>query len=223
MSEKPRSIQATPDTSPGAPISAITNDELVSALLAKRGRGEKLSAAEHGKLGAWSAKTGSKLPGRPPKPPLVPAALPPGPAAGLPQGPAGPLGDPASDSIVKDTTAAILATVDSLAVGYIESAARDAGADQARAEKLAGSCKLQDEAKRLMVDTSPAVAAAFGVDVRHYPIGAFAAGACMYVGGIGMVIKELRDMKRQQLAMERKRHFDERQKQAAQNSGMGGV
>ena len=204
-------------------LGVITADKLVEDLLAKRARGDKLTPAEHGKLGAWSAKSGKKLPGRPK---VVPSdSMANVPSAGPTMGIAASeheiarleAGDP---SFIRDTTAAVLGAMESVGVGVLDSEARKAGADAATAKKISGRGYIPEASKRLMIESSPSVLASMGVNPAHYPAAAFAAGLATYLGAIGLAVKELRDMRREFEAKQLAEHR-QRDSQAVANKSAG--
>ncbi len=162
-------------------------DATVAALLSKHGAGEKLSQAEYGKLGAWKAKLKTLFSDK--------AEEPAGPSSHLAQtqddSPRPPSVDPV---LVRRTTQAILATCDSIARSWIVAEARKAGADDATCLTFDKAAALQPGPRDLMIQTSPEVLEALGLDASNYPIAAFVTGAGIWGGSILVAVNRLREL-----------------------------
>ena len=100
--------------------------------------------------------------------------------------------------MVQRTTAAILKTLDTLAQRWMCHEAIQAGADSTVSMELAGAVALQPGPRDMMVETSPEVLAALGVDANSYPVAAFAAGMATWGAGLFIGIMRVRELKRTQ-------------------------
>ncbi len=165
---------------------AVSPDEITAGLLAKHGAGEKLSQSEYGKLGAWKARLKSVFSDK---------TEPAGPSSHLAQTPEpGPGAEDLDPALIRRTTAAVLSTCDGIARSWIVAEARKAGADDATAQTFDAAARLQAGPRDLMIQTSPEVAAALGLDAGTYPIAAFVTGLGIWSGSILVAVNRLREM-----------------------------
>lgn len=191
-----------------AAAAAVAPDAELAAILDRHSRKEKLTEREYGRLGAWKAKLLSRQPGRPrnapgltsaPAPATTPSSGPtvagPGPMVAPMQAPAvGVAVAPVDPELIRRTTAAILQTCDGIARTWIVSEARKAGADEVSARAFDQAAALQAGPKDLMVQTSPEVLAALGVNAGNYPVAAFLTGAGIWSGSLLLAVNKLRAM-----------------------------
>ncbi len=186
-----------------AAAAAVTPDPLTAALLAKHSAGERLSPREYGKLGAFAKRVKGWLGATGPAPAPAPAPVESGtlarvvPVAGLPA-PVDSLDNPPFDpGIVKRTTAAILGSGNTFACRLVTREARKAGADQAQMDRFARSASLPEDTKALMVDVSPDVLAAMGIDPSNYPLAVFFGGLGLWASNVWLCVDELRAMQKE--------------------------
>lgn len=152
-----------------AASAAVSPDAVTAALLAKHSAGEKLSAAEYGKLGAFKARLKAFF-GRKDGPGPGPAQ--PGHAPGHAPGVAAVAASQASDSglppepldagLVQRTTGAVLTRLESIARRYVGTAAREAGATGEILARCDRAATLPKDDRALMVELSPEVFASLG-------------------------------------------------------------
>jgi hypothetical protein len=177
---------------------AVAPDAITADLLAKHSAGEKLTASEYGKLGAWKSKLKGIFGGTngaKPEPAtsrlgasLGLGALAPGEAPGDGLGAVPP--DPA---LCVRTTAAILRRVDVVTTKYVEREARAAFAgDERKVARFAASAALSADDRQLVADLSPDILSELGIDPGSYPFltaaGILGAHAC----SLWLLVDELR-------------------------------
>jgi len=193
-----------------AAAQAVAPDAVTATLLAKHTAGDKLTASEYGKLGAFAAKAKAKIfgPGKSSQPAghtqpgpggaVAVGALSPGQASGdgLPAVPPDP-------RVVQRTTEAIIKACDSLARRKIATEARKAGADDRTANRFDSAAGVPAAAKDMMVETSPDVVAALGLDPSTYPIATFIGGLGLWATNLWLCVDELK-------ALQRKKTEDEK-------------
>ena len=189
----------------GAAASAVAPDPITAELLAKHAAGEKLTSQGYGKLGAWAAKAKTVFRGKAPAPgagsgsaqpppgngkPASLAPLAPGqaPADGLPAVPPDP-------RVVQRTTESIIKAVDGIARRKVVNEARKAGADDRTANRFDSAAGVPVAARDMMVETSPDVAAALGIDPKSYPIATFLGGLGLWATNLWLCLDELRAMR----------------------------
>lgn len=167
-----------------AAAAAVEPDPLTAELLAKHAAGEKLTAPEYGKVGAWKLKLkrlfgggagASAEPAKPrpavgPSPRLVSLAPRPASTEGATAGD-GDLGPvPVDAALVQRTAGALLSRLDSIAVRYVGNAARRVGAEGTTLARLELAARLSKDDRALIVDLSPDVVQGMGLDPRHFPL-----------------------------------------------------
>lgn len=181
---------------------AITPDPVTAGLLAKHTAGEKLSQAEYGKVGSWKKKWQSWLGGKgnggsgPAEPgpepghaaPVAPVAPPEAPTDGLAP-------EPIDAGLARRTTAAVLSRCESIAVLYIGNAARESGATGEVLARLERAAALSKDDKAVMVDISPDVLSAMGVNPRHFPVAVFFGMFGAWATGLWMAVQEIKAQK----------------------------
>lgn len=185
-----------------AAATAVTPDPVTADLLAKHSAGEKLSQAQYGKLGAFSARLKAFWNGKPGSDPgpTVPPARPGEPAAVAPMAPAqapdsGLAPVPIDAGLVQRTTNAVLTRCENIARRYVNTAAREAGATGETLARFDRAATLPKDDRALMVDLSPDVAALLGVNPRHYPLAVFVGTAGLWATDIWLAVQELKAMK----------------------------
>jgi len=167
-------------------------DQATAEIVRRHEAGQKLTPVEYGKLGAWKARLKGVFARKPmaaATPGAVTAAAQPGEAQSDSAGPA-----PVDPDLVRRTTEAILKTCDSIARTWIVSEAKKAGADEATSRTFDMAAALQPGPKDLMVQTSPEVLIALGVNSGNYPIAAFLTGLTVWSGSLLVAVKKLRTM-----------------------------
>ena len=188
-----------------AAASAVAPDPITADLLAKHSAGQKLTPSEYGKLGAFKAKLKAVFGGKggPPGPGTQPAQ----PTAGLGHPPGvGPLAPgetspdglpavPPDPRVVQRTTDAIIKAVDGIARRKIVTEARKAGADDKTANRFDSAAGVPVAAKDMMVETSPDVVAALGLDPKNYPIATFVGGLGLWATNLWLCVDELRALR----------------------------
>lgn len=203
---------------PGNPVaqaaaSAVCPDPVTADILARHSAGEKLTPQQYGKVGAWSAKLKAVFQGKgsPPGPGAGPAQ--PGPAPGQPLGlgtmaaaeaPADGLpAVPPDPRVVQRTTESIIKAIDGIARRKIGTEARrtavERGLAPEQADKAAArfdsAASVPVAARDMMVETSPDVAAALGIDPHSYPIATFLSGLGLWTANIWLCVDELKAMR----------------------------
>lgn len=179
--------------------SAVANDPVTAALLAKRAAGEKLTPSEYGKLGQF-AKRVKALFGKGDDD-VKPDKSRPGESNGLESIPpdeasADSLEPPLIDAnLVRSTTESIINFTETIARRKIQRAGEEAGADAKRLARLDSAVRVQAPQRQLMLDTSPAVAEALGISPQTFPIATFIGAAGMWATAIWMALDELKEMK----------------------------
>ena len=190
---------STPATSGPQPIrdaaaQAVTPDATTAAILAKHSAGEKLSPSEYGKLGAFKAGLkklwgGGKT--------AEPQAKSDSPGNGAVVASGGVVAQPLDPRLVQRTTEAILRSADTIARRYVVNEALKAGADAKAAARFDSAAALPTGPKELMVETSPEVIAALGLDPRTYPIAAFVGALGIWGTNIWLAVDELKRLQKQ--------------------------
>ncbi|PYJ83062.1 MAG: hypothetical protein DME22_16655 [Verrucomicrobia bacterium] len=185
-----------------AAAAAVAPDALTAEILAKHAVGEKLTHKEGGHLGVWKKKLqgifggkGDAAPG-----PAVPAASPghaPGVAALVPaQAPDCSLAAvPIDAGLVQRTTNAVLTRCESIARRYVGTAAREAGVTGETLARFDRAACLPKDDRALMVELSPDVFAALGLDPRHYPVMVFAGCFGLWATDLWLAVQDLKAMK----------------------------
>lgn len=164
-------------------------------ILAKRSRGEPLTLAERGRL-SWYGRQ------KPPKAgPAVSAPSTGAPAvAGSPPAEAlgGSLVPPDVDpQLVRDPVAALVTACDGLRQNFVATVVEKLRATPPTVNRFASRAGMQPATKTVLVDTSPAVAKALGLRSDYFPIGAFCAALTADCVGFGVLLKEIRALKRE--------------------------
>lgn len=182
---------ASPAVAPG--VDSLLGDEEIRGLIERRRNGDKLSPTENGKLGAYAARTGTKLPGRPKAVAAAAAGVDTG--AGQPVSPVvGPMPEVVSDSC-KATCAALLQAGDELKVLMVGSRISRLGFLTASQEKeFVERAKMPAATKTVLVESSPAVVASLNIPPEKFPIGAFCSVLAIEGARFGMLMKELREL-----------------------------
>ena len=192
-------IEPTGPDAPSPATSPLTPDPVTADLLAKHSAGEKLTQSEYGKLGAFKSRLGRLFggtPGAAAKPPAKPA----GNALGLdPLASAETSGDglgavAPDPRLVQRTTAALLKSPDNIARRYVARHARRAGADDKTLARFDSAAALPPATQELMVETSPDVLAALGMDPSNYPLTVFCGALGLWGTNIWLCVDELKKM-----------------------------
>lgn len=93
----------------------------------------------------------------------------------------------------------MLKTCDGIARTWLEGEARKAGADTVTAKSFGEAAALQSGPRELMVETSPEVLAALGVDASNYPMAAFLSGLGVWSGSLLLAVSRLRQLQAERL------------------------
>lgn len=181
-------------TVPAGPpsVAQLVGADEVGELLARRSRGERLTPSENGKVGAWAAKTGTKLPGRPPKP----ASAKPVDTGAVPSA-AQTVGEVPEvvSGAVRDTAQVLFEGLDDLKEAMTEarlSKLEFLSEDQKK--KFAGMSRMSATGKKVLCDSSPAVLASMGVNLENVPVYAFCSVLATEMGRFGLMLRELNVM-----------------------------
>ncbi len=197
-----------PTTSPdntevgAASANALAPDPLTAELVAKHAAGEKLTQQQYGKVGAWKAKLRTLFSGKG-NGDVGPAqsAPPPGHAAPVATvAPAETSGDglvavPIDAALARRTTAAVLARCDSIAIRYVGNAARQVGATGETLARLERAAALSKDDKTLMIEISPDVFAALGINPRHFPVAVFLGTFGAWATDLWLAVHEIKNLK----------------------------
>lgn len=177
-----------------AAASAVAADPATAALLAKHaafkeGMGPKPTQSEFGRLGAWIKKTFTPTPGA-----VTPGNVPP--AAVATAQASDDLLDttPVDAGLVQRTTSAVLSRCESIARRYVGNAARKAGAAGETLARLDRAASIPKDDRALMVELSPDVAAALGMNPRHYPVAVFCGCMGLWATDLFLAVQELKAM-----------------------------
>jgi hypothetical protein len=192
-------IEPSGPDAPSPSASPLSPDPVTADLLAKHSAGEKLTASEYGKLGAFKARLGRLFggsPGTAAKPAAGPTrnALLVAPVAAV-ETPGDGLGPVAPDPrLVQRTTAALLKSADSIARRYVAREARKAGADDKTMARFDSAAALPPATQELMVETSPDVLAALGMDPSNYPLTVFCGALGLWGANLWLCVDELKKL-----------------------------
>jgi hypothetical protein len=110
---------------------------------------------------------------------------------------------PVDPELVRRTTAAVLTTLDNVAQHWVGAEAAKAGADDKRIAMWQRQAALPPGPKELMVQTSPEVLAALGVNAANYPLAAFGTGLATWGAALMLVLGELKQLQRERAIEER--------------------
>ena len=186
-----------------AAAAAVAPDPVTAELLAKHSAGEKLTQQQYGKVGAWKARlrsifsgkgngaSGSAQPAPAPGNPAPVAALAPDEAPGDGLAPV-----PIDAALARRTTAIVLARCDSIAIRYVGNAARDAGVTGETLVRLERAAALSKDDKALMVDISPDVFTALGLNPRHFPVALFLGTFGAWMADLWLAVQEIKAQKK---------------------------
>lgn len=192
-----------------AAAAAVSSDAQTQAILAKHASGAKLSPAERGKLGGIARAKNALLrlagvggdpaqPGGAPAPARDQAAVGAGSAAQAQADVGSSLPDvPPDPGLVKRTTATLLQCGDQIGRRVIAWQGRKAGADDKTLATLDRAAALPVDAKAVMVETSPDVAAVLGIDPRQYPVVVFCGALGLWGSNLALAIVELKELQAQ--------------------------
>ena len=187
-----------------AASAAMASDPVTADLLKKHSAGEKLTASEYGKLGAFAKGVkkffgkGDAAPG--PSQPGAETRLASPVAAGAPaEASPDSVVDPAIDAgLVQRTTSTLLSRCESIAQSYVGKHARAAGAEGATLDRLTRAACFKKDDKALMVEISPDVAASLGVNPRHYPVAVFCGCLGLWATDLWLAVNELKQLRKPQ-------------------------
>jgi len=185
---------ATPTPSNGQPAAQPTAqlvqpDPVTADLLKRHNAGEQLTQAEFGKLGGWTAKLNRLFKGKADRGAAQVEAANQTPADSQ-------IAPPVDADLVKRTTAALLKTTDTVVRRYVTREARKAGAEDRTVARFDSAVALPADSKELLVETSPEVIAALGVDPRHYPLTVAISVLGMHASNIWLAVDELKAMQK---------------------------
>lgn len=97
---------------------------------------------------------------------------------------------------MRDTVAALVNACDGLRQNFVATAVEKLGAPSPTVSRFAARAGMQPATKTVLVDTSPAVAQALGLRSDYFPIGAFCAALTADLAGFGVLLKEIRALRR---------------------------
>ena len=196
----------TPENSPDfrtAAAASVTPDDLTAKILAKHAAGQPLTPQESGKLGWWRSQL-NRLTRKPGAPGAAPGQAQPGAAGGNAvslaamvsgEAPADRLAPvPCDPRLVQRTTAALLKSGDNIARRYVAREARKAGADDKALGRFDSAAALPAATQELMVETSPDVLAAMGMDPRNYPMVVFFGALGLWGTNLWLCVDDLKRM-----------------------------
>jgi hypothetical protein len=118
---------------------------------------------------------------------------------------------PADPRVVQRTTESIIKACDGIARRKICTEARKAGADDRTASRFDAAAAVPVAAKDMMVETSPDVAAALGLDPKAYPIATFIGGLGLWATNLWLCVDELKSLQQQQEKERRRQEADRQQ------------
>jgi hypothetical protein len=95
---------------------------------------------------------------------------------------------------VQRTTAALLKSGDNIARRYVAREARKAGADDKTLGRFDNAAALPAATQELMVETSPDVLAAMGMDPRNYPMVVFFGALGLWGTNLWLCVDDLKRM-----------------------------
>lgn len=192
-------VQNSVESAPASPAalapsaSQLLGDAEIQGLIERRRNGDKLSPAENGKLGAYAARTGTKLPGRPKAVAAVAAGVDTG-AGQTVSAPGGPLPDAVADSC-KAVCATLLQAADELKAMTVGAQLSKIGIFSDAEEKaFLERAKMPASTKTVLVESSPAVVASLNIPPEKFPVGAFCSVIAIEGTRFAMLMKELRDL-----------------------------
>src|SRR5207302_10756996 len=192
-----------------AAAAAVSPDPVTADLLAKHSAGVKLTQPEYGKIGAFASKLKtwfgpSRKDGAAPGP-SVPAPTGNAPAVAAVQPAQAPdsglAAVPIDAGLARRTTNAVLNRCEAIARRVVGNAAQAAvkGLDQGTAvETLARfdrAASLPKDDRALMVELSPDVCAALGINPRNFPVAIFFGTFGLWATDLWLAVQELKAMK----------------------------
>lgn len=186
-----------------AAANAVAPDPITAELLAKHAAGEKLTQPQYGKLGAWKSKLGSLF-GRKSNGDAGPAQPGPAPGNASPVATVAPAeaadgglaAVPIDAALARRCTAIVLTRLDNIAVRYVGTAARKAGVDGEALVRLERGASLSKDDKTLMVDISPDVFVALGLNPRNFPIALFVGTLGAWASDLWLAVEEIKSLKK---------------------------
>lgn len=187
-----------------AAAAAVAPDPVTADLLAKHSAGVKLTQPEYGKIGAFASKLKTWFgPARTDRAPG--GSLQPGPSPGNAAAVAslakteatdgGLAAEPIDAGLVQRTTNSVLNRFEAIARRVIGNAARDAGATGETLARFDRAASLPKDDRALMVELSPDVCAAMGVNPRNFPTAIFFGTLGLWTTDLWLAVQDLKAMK----------------------------
>lgn len=208
FSDDMATAQTAVEGSTGAPaaqgpsVASLLGDEEIKGLIDRRRNGDKLSPAENGKLGAYAARTGTKLPGRPKAVAAAAAGMDAGTGQPVPQA-GGPMPDVVADSC-KAVCQTLLQAADELKAMTVGSKISKLGFLTAAQEKeFVERAKMPASTKTVLVESSPAVVASLNIPPDKFPIGAFCSVLAIEGARFTMILNELNQLAKEAKTLQR--------------------
>ena len=217
MIEPPETGQSRIDPPrPGETAATIVADDPQTAdLLRRHNAGEKLSASEYGKIGAFASKEkrrwyqflspGKNQPG-PGSPGTVtePGQSPSMASLAPYQTPGDGLAVPEIDpGLCRRTASALLERGDAFSIAWIEREAQAAGAHGPILDRFRDAAALAPSDKKLLVEISPDVCRELGIDPRQFAVYTAVGVLGLHAVNLWQCVGELREMRRQRIADEK--------------------
>ena len=216
---QPQASTLAADTTPASqPVPASESelgcDSRLAAILEKKSRGEKLSAADRGYLGSVKRRGTPR--------PVAPAADA-NPLLAVPANPENPLFEsapeaqaPADSSVatsvdsglLRSTADALLNTLDTVTKIYVGYEAKQAGGDAQTVEQYKSAVALQPENRKLMVENGEPVVLGLCKIFKCSPdklqtvlqSSGFIGGLAMHALAVGTAVKSIKDSQRERAA-----------------------
>jgi len=185
-----------------AAAKAIAPDPVTADLLKKHSAGQTLSASEYGKLGAWKKFTSTLFrkgngASRPAEPGPSPGNAAPVAAVESPEAADSGLAPvPIDAGLARRCTSIVLARCDNIAVRYVGTAARKAGVEGETLARLERGAALSKDDKAMMVDISPDVFVALGLNPRNFPIALFVGTLGAWASDLWLAVEEIKGLKK---------------------------
>ena len=193
-----------PDALRSAQGAAASPDPVTADLLAKHSAGDRLTAQEYGKLGAFKKKVanffGAKGGATPGSPQL---GLAPGDAARMgavatPEASADRLAVvPVDSGVARRVAGAVLTRSEAITVRWIERHAAKAGATGAALDRFRDAARFTVDDRALIVDLTPDVFAELGIDARKSPLITVGAVLGLHVTNLWLAVDELKELAKQ--------------------------
>jgi hypothetical protein len=207
MAEETKPAGQTPAEAAAA---SVAPDQVTADLLRKHAANEKLSPREYGLLGAMAKKAKNIFAGKAERGAQQtqagngqPSALAAVAQAEAPNNGMAPV--PVNPRLVQNCTDLLITETNTFLETLITSRAKRAGATDKSASDIAAQISCPAPSKRIMVETSPQVAEALGINDRHFPLFAFFGALTLWGSNAALTVVELGKLEKKLKAITEKK------------------